>query len=475
MKQLRNILTFLFVGISFWLQADVQLAAIFTDGMVLQQQKNVPIWGWAQPHATVELQTSWDHKTYTVKADKEGNWRQYVQTTQAGGPYTVTVSEGNTVRLEDVWLGEVWLCSGQSNMEMPMKGYPAQPIMGSTQAILEAYDPQLRLYTVPRNPQVKPAKDSKPSAWKVADPMTVANFSATAYFFGKRLRQQLQVPIGLIHSSYGGSNVEAWMDAAWLADQQGLDIPKKDEGLKDKNRIPTMLYNGMIHPLIGYGLKGMIWYQGESNYERPEAYETLFPRMVEHYRALWNDPTLPFYFTQIAPFNYAALPPFHVGGKYNSAYLRDAQRKSLQKIAHSGMAVTMDLGEENCIHPAHKQEGAERLALLALGTDYGFDAVAHCSPLYDSLAIDGGQITLYFADAPLGLTSFGKAITTVEIAGDNKIFHPAQAVIQGKTLVVSSPSVSAPVAVRYAFKDFVQGELFGVNGLPVGSFRTDDW
>lgn len=475
MLSVKNLVFILFLCCSVSIKAEVRLSAIFTDGMVLQQEKSVPIWGWAKPSSQVEVRTSWDGKSYFVRANREGAWRLDIRTAKAGGPYTIRVKERNTITLQDVWLGEVWLCSGQSNMEMPMKGYPAQPIAGSTEAILDSEDKLLRFYTVPRNPLLKPASDSKPSSWKTASPATVANFSATAYFFGKRLRKQLNVPVGLIHSSYGGSNVEAWMDAAWLADQQNIVIPSSAEGLKDKNRVPTMLYNGMIHPIVGYGIKGIIWYQGESNYERAASYELLFPRIVEEYRKLWGDAQLPFYFTQIAPFNYASLPPFHVEDRYNSAYLRDAQRKSLDKLSHSGMAVTMDLGEENCIHPARKKEGGDRLALLALGGSYGFDAISYRSPAYDSIAVQGSTVQVYFRDASLGLTAFGKEIKTLEIAGENKVFVPATAVIQGKTLLVSSPSVAKPVAVRYAFKDFIIGDLFGVNGLPVSSFRTDDW
>ncbi|MGO1244111.1 MAG: sialate O-acetylesterase [Sphingobacterium sp.] len=289
------------------------------------------------------------------------------------------------------------------------------------------------------------------------------------------MREVLKVPIGLIHSSYGGSNVEAWMDAAWLNDQQDLALPNKNQDIKDKNRTPTMLYNGMIHPLIGYGIKGIIWYQGESNYERADQYEILFPKMVNEYRKLWGAQDMPFYFTQIAPFNYAALPPYYSGQKYNSAYLRDAQRKSLSKLSHSGMVVTMDLGEENCIHPSHKREGGDRLALLALGDTYGIQGLYYRSPLYQEITIDGKNAIVHFKDAPLGLSSFGNELGAFEVAGEDQVFHSAQAVIKGKTVVVSAPQVSRPVAVRYAFKDFVVGNLFGVNGLPVGSFRTDDW
>ncbi|WP_437919011.1 sialate O-acetylesterase [Sphingobacterium sp. LRF_L2] len=472
---MRNIVLFLCILSSFAAHAEVRLAALFTDGMVLQQQKSVPVWGWAKPMATVQVQTSWDNKKYQVKTDEKGRWRLFVQTAQAGGPYHIRVSEGNSITLQDVWVGEVWLCSGQSNMEMPLKGYPGQPIIGSTEAMLESNDEQLRLYTVPRNPQLHPAEDTKPSTWKKASPETVTNFSATAYFFGKRLRQVLKVPIGLIHSSYGGSNVEAWMDVSWLADQQDLDIPRKEEGLKDKNRVPTMLYNGMIDPLAGYGIKGIIWYQGESNYERPDAYEILFPRMVAKYREQWNNPQMPFYFAQIAPFNYASLPPYYVGGKYNSAFLRDAQRKALAQMEHSGMVVTLDLGEEQCIHPSRKKEGGDRFALLALGDAYGMKSIHARSPLYDSIEIKGSTIVVHFKDAPLGISSFGNEVKAFEIAGEDQVFYAATAVVQGKTVSVSSPRVSLPVAVRYAFKDFVVGNLFGVNGLPVSSFRSDNW
>lgn len=456
-------------------QAEVRLSALFTDGMVLQQQSKVPVWGWADPQTTVTLQTSWNGQKYQAKADKLGQWKIVVQTPVAGGSYQIKVSEKNVIELYDILIGEVWLCSGQSNMEMPLKGYPGQPILSSTEAMVNSRDDQLRIYTVPRNPLLQPASDSKPSVWKKVEPQSVVGFSATAYYFGRQLRKTLGVPVGLIHSSYGGSTIEAWMEASWLADQKDIKIPKQEEGLKDKNRVPTMLYNGMIHPIAGYGIRGMIWYQGESNYDRAEQYEVLFPRMVEKFRALWGNNKLPFYFMQIAPFDYASLPPYHVGEKYNSAYLRDAQRKSLDKIPYSAMAVTMDLGEQNCIHPSHKQQSGERLAYLALHDSYGFETLNLKSPLYETLEIKGSTAILSFKDAPLGLTAYGKEIKTFEVAGKDQVFYPAEAVLKGKTIIVASLKVEEPVAVRYAFKDFVVGEVFGANGLPLSSFRTDDW
>lgn len=470
-----NIVVLLLFAWSATTKAEVKLAAIFTDNMVLQQQKQVPIWGWATAGKKVSVKTSWNEKSYETVANSKGQWRLKLATPQAGGSYDIHISDGNSITLQNVLIGEVWLCSGQSNMEMPMKGYPTQPIVGSTDAILESTNDQIRLYTVPRNPLLETAEDSKPSSWKAVNPSSVVNFSATAYFFGKRLHHILNVPIGLIHSAYGGSSIEAWMDAEWLKDVEGIQIPTAGDTPKDKNRTPTMLYNGMIHPIVGYGIRGMIWYQGESNYERAEQYELLFPRMVKEYRKLWNDAEMPFYFAQIAPFDYRSLPPFYTEEKYNSAYLREAQRKSLSQIPHSGMAVTLDLGEENCIHPSKKKEGGDRLALLALGDTYSVEGIIYRSPEYDKMEVKGSQAVLHFKEAPLGLTSFGKEMLNFEVAGDDKVFHPARAILQGKTVVVSSLRVTNPVAVRYAFKDFVVGDLFGVNGLPVASFRTDDW
>ncbi|MEZ0452469.1 sialate O-acetylesterase [Sphingobacterium thalpophilum] len=465
---------FLIIG-QLGAHAKVRLSALFTDGMVLQQQSRVPLWGWADPQATVTVQTSWNGRKYQVKADQLGQWKIVVQTPVAGGPYRITIAEQQAIELRDILIGEVWLCSGQSNMEMPLKGYPGQPILGSTEAIMNSKDDLLRIYTVPRNPSLQPVADSKPSVWKKAEPASVVGFSATAYFFGRQLRKTLGVPVGLIHSSYGGSNIEAWMEASWLADQKDIEIPRQESGLKDKNRVPTMLYNGMIHPIAGYGIRGFIWYQGESNYERADQYEILFPRMVEKFRELWGNSALPFYFTQIAPFDYASLPPYHKGGKFNSAYLRDAQRRSLDKIPYSGMAVTLDLGEQNCIHPSHKREGGERLAYLALHDVYGFESIHLKSPVYDKIEIKGSTAILSFRDAPLGLTSYGKEVTTFEIAGKDKVFYPAQAALRGKMIVIASPKVDEPVAVRYAFQDFVIGDVFGANGMPLSSFRTDDW
>ena len=457
------------------LYAQVKTASVFTDNMVLQQKGKVPLWGWAFPGKTISVVPSWSKKTVSVKTGTDGRWKLFLETPAAGGPYEISISGDGTLKLNNILVGEVWLCSGQSNMEMPMKGFKGQPISGSNSAILKSTNRNIRVYTVPRGASATPLDNSKPAVWKEAGPEAVSNFSATAYYFGKSLEELLNVPIGLINVSYGGSPVESWMDATTLEAFPEIKVPGPNDSFQSPNRTPTTLYNGMLHPVIGYGIRGMIWYQGESNYDRPDLYEKLFPAAVQLWRKKWQAGEFPFYFAQIAPYNYAQLPPYHVGGKYNSAFLRDAQRKSVQQIPNSAMAVLLDKGEEANIHPAHKQEAGERLALLALAKTYGLKGFGAESPAYDTLVVASGTAEVKFRNASNWLTSYGKELGMFEVAGKDKQFYPAKAVINRSSVLVSSPMVKEPVAVRYAFRDFTTAELFSTEGLPVSSFRTDNW
>ncbi|WEK17669.1 MAG: sialate O-acetylesterase [Candidatus Pedobacter colombiensis] len=459
------------VGSSF---AEVKPASIFTDHMVLQQKADVAVWGWAKNNSLVTVTPSWDKKKYTVKADANGKWKLKIATPKAGGPYEMTITDGTSITLKDILIGEVWFCGGQSNMEMPMKGFKGQPILGSNEAILKSSNSQIRLYTVPRSSITERQDNSKPSDWKIAGPEAVSNFSATAYYFGKLLSEMLQVPVGLINDSYGGSTIEAWMSPELLKSFPEVKIPSKGDTIKEVSRTPTTLYNGMLYPAIGYGIRGAIWYQGESNQERPDRYEDLFPAMVKEWRNVWGMGEFPFHYAQIAPYKYAK-DPAQSGKKFNSAFIRDAQRKSLTKIPNSGMAVLMDIGEERSIHPANKEKGGVRLAYLALGNTYGIKGFSCASPEYDSMSVKDGTAIIKFQNVANGLTSFGKPLSLFEIAGEDKVFYPAKAVLSGSSVTVSSESVKVPVAVRYAFKDFVIGDLYGNEGLPVSSFRTDDW
>ncbi len=463
------VLTFVFSA-----HATIKLPYFFSDNMVLQQQTDAAIWGWAKVGSTVTITTSWNKAKYSVKADAAGKWKTKISTAAAGGPYSMTVSDGTPVTIKNILLGEVWLCSGQSNMEMPMKGYRDQPIFGGNDAIFHSTNDQIRLYTVPRSVQRIPQDTTKASTWKTAEPEAVSNFSATAYYFAKILQERLKVPVAVINISYGGSPVEAFMDAETLNAFPEIQVPSATDTARLNNRNATVLYNGMLGSFLGYTIKGCLWYQGESNNDRPKQYETLFPAFVKQIREQSGQGDFPFYFCQIAPYNYYNYAAVNAVNN-NSAYLRDAQRKAVAKIPNSGMAVLMDIGEEFNIHPGDKATGSKRLAYMALAKTYGLKGFGSESPAYESMTVSGNTITIKFSGAPNGLTSYGKALQYFEVAGANKIFRPAKALISGGTIIVSSPDVKEPVAVRYAFKDFVVGDLFSTEGFPVSSFRSDDW
>jgi sialate O-acetylesterase len=466
--------TLLLIVTALSINAQPKLASLFTDNMVLQQQTEVAIWGWSNAGNKIRVTTSWNKKNYTITTNEEGKWKLKITTPLASGPYEVTITDGKPITLHNVLIGEVWLLGGQSNMEMPMKGFKGQPVLGSNDAILHAKNKQIRLYTVPRSSVIDVQQNSKPSEWKEATPESVSNFSATGFYFGRLLQDMLDVPVGLINCSYSGSFAEAWMTPEALK-EFGVKIPVEGDTIKAVSRTPTTLYNGMLHPIIGFGIKGALWYQGESNYDDPDKYEKLFPALVREWRSTWGIGNFPFYYAQIAPYNYAQLPPYNSGGKYNSAFLRDAQRKLEKVIPNTAMAVLMDIGEEKMIHPANKEVGGKRLALLALAKTYGLKGFGFGSPFYDSLFVTGSIATIRFGNTANGLTSFGKELSQFEVAGANKVFFPAKAWINGSNVSLSAPEVKEPVAVRYAFKDFVIGDLFSTEGLPVSSFRTDDW
>ncbi|MFG6685754.1 sialate O-acetylesterase [Mariniflexile sp. HNIBRBA6329] len=461
---------------SIQIHADIKLPALFTDNMMLQQNMEAPIWGWATKNGKIVITTSWDSKTYDVNVDKQGKWQTKVTTPVAGGTYEIIIKEGPVTKtIKNVLIGEVWLCSGQSNMEMPLKGFTGQPVLGGNEAIVNSANNNIRFISVPRATILSPADDFEGS-WHVATPQTTGNFSATAWYFGSLIQKVLNVPVGLIEVSYGGSNVEAWMNAEMLKDFKNIKIPTKKEDFKEApNREPTTLFNGMLAPVVGYGIKGAIWYQGESNRDRPFEYKALFKKMVGSWRELWKQGEFPFYFVQIAPFDYTRYHKNSYLEKYNSAYLREAQLQASKEISNSAMAVIMDIGEKDNIHPADKEKGGSRLAYLALAKTYGIEGFEYESPEFNAMEIKGSTITVSFNNVPNGITSYNKEVLGFEIAGENKVFYPAQTVLRSKSVLLSSPQVEKPVAVRYLFKDFTEAEIFSVGGLPMSSFRTDDW
>jgi sialate O-acetylesterase len=458
-----------FVITSANLVAQIKLPAIFGDNMVLQQQTDVAFWGNATANSNVSVKTSWNGKSYSAHADKDGNWKVKVATPSAGGPYTVTTSEGNSITLRNVMIGEVWVCSGQSNMEMPMKGYKNQPVTGSNEFIASSSNMQLRLITVPRVTSLTPLDDFKGN-WKTSEPENVSEFSATAYFFGLMLNKTLKVPVGLICTSWGGTRIEPWISENGFKKFDWVKLPDKT-ATKTENlspQTPTVLFNAMINPIVGYGIRGAIWYQGESNRNEPAQYQQLIPGLVENWRSVWSVGEFPFYYVQIAPYDYGPTG-------LNSAYLREAQLKASTAIPNIGMACIMDTGEKDIIHPANKKAAGDRLAYLALVKTYGMKGFACEGPVLKEMKVEGSLVKLTFDNAANGLASLGKELSCFEVAGANKRFFPAKAFVTNDGITLFSPSVSEPVAVRYAFKDFIIGDLFNNEGLPASSFRTDNW
>ncbi len=467
---MRRIITMVALACGLSVQAEVKLPSFFCDNMVLQQQTLCNLWGTADANKTVKVSTSWDQQTYKVKAASDGKFKLQVQTPKAGGPYDITFDDGKKLVLNNILVGEVWILSGQSNMEMTMKGFKAQPVGGANEELLSGTDAQLRLLYVKRTAQLTPQYDIKGGTWRVADADAVRNFSAAGYFFGKALRQTLRVPVGLICTAFGGSACEAWMKPEWLKAFPQVQQTITEADVKKLNqRCPTALYNGQLYPLIGYTMKGVLWYQGEDNVPRYNYYAELLKTMVEGWRSEWKQGDFPFYYCQIAPFDYGAI------GWKDSQYLREQQLKAEGMISNARMAVLMDAGLEYGIHPRKKREAGERLALLALANTYGVKGLPDYAA-YSSVEFQGDTAVIAF-DRSKEWVYFEHGTTSknFEVAGSDRVFHPATKVwISRNRLYVKCDQVKQPAAVRYAFKDWVDGDLMH-DGLPVSSFRTDNW
>lgn len=623
--------------------AQFQLPDIISDSMVLQQNTNAPIWGLASAGEKVEVSGSWSRKAMKTVADKDGKWMVKLATPKAGGPYDVTIKANETKTLHGILIGEVWVCSGQSNMEMPLAGWgESTPVNNSAQEIAKANYPAIRLFVAQKKVAFSPQQNVK-GKWQTCSPATVAQFSAAGYFFGRELFNHLHVPVGLMDVTWGGTIAEAWTSEAslrtmgdfnkdldqiklmathademmakdkqneaawkealaqnnndfanditdtswhimslpttwenagypdldgiawfkktidvpaswagkqlklnlgpiddndvtyfngsavdstmkegsWMAERHyvipadlvkagknfiavkvidnagnggiygkkeqlklypagwnvndGIDLSGnwlfKIEAIKPKPAMsnnpnqPSVLYNGMIAPLVPFAIKGAIWYQGESNVGRARQYETLFPLLISDWRKQWKEGKFPFYFVQIAPYNYG-------GDSTQAAALRDAQRRTLNASENTGMAVTMDIGNTTNIHPADKQDVGKRLAYWALNKTYGEKNVVYSGPLYKSMEVKGNKIIVSFTNTDGGLTSNNKPLKDFEILGADNTWKPATANIEGDKIVVQSADIAKPIAVRYAFYSYAEGSLFNGKGLPASSFTS---
>ena len=467
-------LVFVFITLIFILNintvfAKIKLPGIIASNMVLQRNTTVKIWGWAKSGEKISIKTSWITNEIKVSTPENGRWEVQLKTNLSKDPQNIQLSSlESNIKLENILFGEVWVCSGQSNMRMPLKGYTGQPTFEGNSAIANSRNNNLRLFSISENGYPTPLDTvASYKKWNIASPDNTKDFSAVAYFYGQRLQEILDVPVGIVMTSWGGTRIQPWISKDAVAPFLDINKVKKDTTEKYK-RIPSAIFNAMINPITSYTIKGVIWYQGETNRDEPKLYQQLLPEMVKDWRKQWNIGEFPFYYVQIAPNKYI--------DKTNSQYLREAQFKASEVIPNSGMAVLSDIGSEQTIHPPHKKEVAERLLFIALNKTYGFKDVDCTGPIYKSMEAKEGALFLNFNFAETGIYSPEIEVSNFEIAGADKVFHPAKAVIiNRKQVKVFCPEVTEPVAVRYGWSNWFVGTLFDNNMLPVSSFRTDNW
>jgi len=431
--------------------------------MVLQQQSTVKLWGWSNPAEKIWVTTSWDNKTDSVVASRDAQWVLEIKTPAAGGPYNIVLKGENTITLSNVLIGEVWICSGQSNMEMT-DGWGGIPDIKA--ALPACANDKIRFFAVPKTTSLYP-QDNCGGEWVYCDSNTLKAFSAVAYFFGRKINAALNVPVGLISSNWGGTPAETWTEPSAIDNSPALKASAAK--LTPYDWWPYRAgatYNGMIAPLTNFSIAGAIWYQGEGNTSAPDTYAQLLTTMIGTWRKAWGK-ELPFYYVQIAPFTYE--------NKFVSSIIREQQTKAMS-YPNVGMVVVTD-GVDNVkdIHPKGKQLVGERLANWALAQTYHQEGIVYKSPVYQSMEVQKNKAIIAFDNAPNGLMSKDKAVTELFIAGADKIFYPATAKIDNNKLIVWSPKVSQPVAVRFGFSNAAIGNLFSKEGLPVNPFRTDDW
>ncbi len=457
--------------------AMVRLSPMIGDNMVLQQKEYARIFGYADPGSKVEITPSWDGKPRTAYADRTGWWCEAVET-PAGNfePYSITISDGEPLTVSNVLIGEVWLASGQSNMQMPLKGYPGCCTLGGYDEVASARNEagRVRFFTVPLTQSYTPV-DTVDATWTVPSPETAPEYSALAWHFAKRMADVLDVPVGIVSAAYGGAKVESWTPREMLMNYPDVSLDPKDiESLVHYHR-PMLMYNAMFYPIRDYTYKGILWYQGCSNVSTYETYAGRLAAMVKRWRDDIAIGDIPFYAVEIAPYQYDN--PSETG---KSPLLREAQWKAIEMIPNSGMICINDLVEPYerfNIHPGNKEAVGKRLCDLALNKTYGKKQFPVEHPRYKSHRFKDGAAWVAI-DSPCDGICRNYDIRGFEIAGADKVFHPADSVWnhwQTNELVVSSKAVPEPAAVRYCWRDFLPGTLHGGNYLPLIPFRTDDW
>ncbi len=458
-------LSIFFVGSFFYGEAfsGIRLPAIISSNMVIQQKSKVSLWGWAGPAEKIIVTTSWDNRVDSVVATSGATWKIQVNTPAAGGPYTITLKGWNTIVLDNIMIGEVWVCSGQSNMEWSSN----QKLPQIMEELPNSGNNNIRLFQVSKATS-EYRQENTVGEWKVCSPESLKGFSAVGYFFGKKLEQDLKVPIGLVNASWGGTPAEVWTPAEDVNDEPLL----REAAGKLKQSpwwpvTPGYTYNAMIFPITNFAIGGAIWYQGEGNTTTASTYNKIFTTMIGAWRKAWKK-DFPFYYVQIAPFTY--------GDKNIGALLREQQALTLS-YPNTGMVVISDLVDDvKDIHPKNKKDVALRLANWALGETYQQNITGHKSPMFKKMEIKGDKATILFDNAPNGfmIKGNGKA-TEFFIAGSDRNFLPAEVKLQKDRIIVSNKKIKEPVAVRFGFSNTAMPNLFSKEGLPVAPFRTDDW
>ncbi|MGB0065144.1 MAG: sialate O-acetylesterase [Terracidiphilus sp.] len=480
--------------------AEVRLPNVLSSHMVLQRDRPIHVWGWAKPGESVAIDFHGVHAAGT--ADALGHWSVFLPPEPAGGPFSLTVSSTNTIVLTDILVGDVWFASGQSNMQMPLGGFPGNAVLDNgPEEIRNATHPEIRLLHIKEKSSYYPLDDIE-SNWTLCTPETALSFSAAAYFFGREIAEKEHVPVGLIDSTWGGTVAEAWMSldtissdaslmplfASWaamtdkIADMPAIEAKEKrdDAAALAANQTqpkhpwhpnplswqPAGLYNAMVNPFTSFPIRGVIWYQGESNsaLERAPLYRRIFPALIADWRRHWDEGDFPFLFVQISSFT--STP------QENWAVIREAQRRTLS-VANTAMAVTIDIGNPDNVHPADKQDVGHRLALAARALSYG-EPIEYSGPLYRQASVEEGAIRVDFDHAASGLIAKGGALTGFEIAGDDRNFVPATATIEGNSVLVSAQDVPNPKYIRYGWQNAPVVNLFNSDGLPASPFTSEE-
>lgn len=452
------------------MQAKVRLTSIWGDNMVLQQQSEVTFHGKASANSKITIEASWNHRKLTTRSDQHGNWNIQLPTPAAGGPYTITFSDGEALTLNNILLGEVWFCSGQSNMEMPVRGFRGQPIYGSQPYIVAADSKrELRLFTVKRDWSTTPKEEGITGYWSELSPKEVGDFSATAYFFGDLLQRSLDIPVGLIHCSWSASKIETWMDKETLSQFPEIQLPDIEQTKFDwPAGTPTLLWNAMVNPWKGFPVKGVIWYQGESNSADPALYKKLFPAMVAQWREFFHNPAMPVYYVQITPWQAEGKD------RLDRAWFRQCQLELMQEVPNVGMVTTTDAGSEKFIHPPYKIKVGQRLAYWALAKTYGKEGFLYAGPLYKSHQLKENVVEITFEHGSDGLIPENQKLRGFELVDEKGNIVPAEAeIINGSARVkVWNDSVPHPVEVRYCFRNYMEGDLFNNAEIPASPFRV---